>query len=130
MTGRTYPTLRKAIHYTVRDFCNRDSAKTLLLCEALNCKPSSLSAMTSEYAQDSSRNCSPEDLEIIMTVTGDDSIAMTAADLRGRDTSPKQNRWTELLAANGELLAAANRNYEQMRIMVPLVDAVPVKGKR
>lgn len=119
MTGRIYPSIRKALHYTVRDFCGRDSAKTLLLCEALNCKPSTLSAMTSEYEHENSRNPSPEDYEIIMRVTGDDSIARTAADLAGSETHPKRDHLPEQV----ERLARQFQEMgEQLSIMVKLAD--------
>jgi hypothetical protein len=129
MTGRIYPTLRKAIHYTVRDFCNRDGAKTLLLCEALKCAPATLSAMTAEYEQSSSRNPSPEDLEIIMATTGDDSIAMTAADLRGRETSPKRDRFPEIVQA---LTSEAKRLTDSIQLVLatPWVQQQTTKGKR
>lgn len=126
MTGRVYPSLRRAIHYTVRDFCARDSAKTLLLCEALNCKPSSLSAMTAEYEQESSRNPSPEDLETIMAVTRDDSIARTAADKAGSETRPKRDQIPDILRQIQETQATLGRQFQQLPLAIPVATA----GKR
>lgn len=139
MKGRVYGTTREALHNMVRDFCERDSAKTALLLQALDCKPSSLSAMTALYESESTRNPSPEHIERIQDVTQNDSLIRTLADRFGYDPEslrPKADRIPEIvttLVKHQEQLEAQSKRIAeaiQLALTVPLVATAGPKRAR
>lgn len=125
MKGTPFHTLREAIHSTATS----GGVPMKSLAADLDLSPSNLSQRTT-LGEEGIPFPADDRLIRIQQLTGDHSILATMADALGYELKPKTDRYPEMLQHVASSLDHLTKEFSQLRLMVPLADSVPAKGKR
>jgi len=126
--GQAFRTLREAVHHTATQ-----NGPMKNIASDLDWSPSEL-CLRSTLGTDNARPFPLDDpterAVTLQQMTGDYSILLTMAEKLGFELKLKADRYPEMLQHVATSLEHITKEFSQLRLMVPLADSVPTKGKR